>query len=256
MRFLPLLLAAALFLGAQDYPLGPDSQPQDGVPKGVVTRHKLEPGKIYPGVPHNYAIYVPANYDASRPAPFMVFLDGSGPLGNGQRVPVVFDNLIAKGELPPLIGIFVDPGVLPALSDSAQSRFHRILEYDSIDGRFAHFLEEELIAEVARKYNLSKNPSDHAISGVSTGAVGAFAAAWERPDLFRRVLSFIGTFVHMRGADSFPATIRLTEPKPLRIFLEAGRNDHIVPGQPFGTFYAGSWPINNQLMIEALRFAG
>jgi sugar lactone lactonase YvrE/predicted esterase len=255
MRF-ACLLGAPLLLAAQTYELGPDSQPHEGTPKGIVTRHQLAPGKVYAGVPHNYAVYVSAMYDAAKPTPFMVFLDGSGALGNGQRVPTVFDNLIAKGALPPLIGIFVDPGVLPAPSPDAQDRFHRILEYDSIDGRFARFLEQELIAEVAKKYNLSKDPNDHAIAGVSTGAVGAFVVAWERPDLFRRVLSFIGTFVHMRGADSFPAMIRRTEPKPLRIFLEAGKNDHLVPGQPFGTFYAGSWPINNQLMFEALEFAG
>src|SRR6187455_3214190 len=104
-----LVVCATALLSAQDYSLGPDSQPRDGVPKGIVTRLMLPPGKYYPGTPHNYAIYVPAQYDAARPAPFMVFLDGSGPLGNAQRVPTVFDNLIARGELPPLIGIFVDP---------------------------------------------------------------------------------------------------------------------------------------------------
>ena len=89
-------------LHAQDYTLGPDSQPRDGVPKGTVTRLKLEPGKFYPGTPHNYAIYVPAQYNAAKPAPFMIFLDGSGSLNNSVRVPVVFDNLIASGDLPPL----------------------------------------------------------------------------------------------------------------------------------------------------------
>jgi hypothetical protein len=107
---------------AQNMPLGPDSQVQPGVPKGVVTRLTLPPGKIYPGTPHNYAIYVPAQYDPAKPAPFMIFLDGLGALG-GPRVPTVFDNLIAKGDIPPLIGIFVDPGVLPMLSDQAQNRF-------------------------------------------------------------------------------------------------------------------------------------
>ncbi|MES1258091.1 MAG: alpha/beta hydrolase-fold protein, partial [Acidobacteriota bacterium] len=174
------LLFAASLLHAEDYALGPDSQPQPNVPKGVVTKYQLDPGKYYPGVPHNYSIYVPAQYNAAKPAPFMIFLDGSGATGNGQRVPTVFDNLIAKGELPPLIGIFIDPGVLPVISDSAQNRYERIFEYDNISGRFAQFLESELIPEVAKKYNLSKNPDDHAIGGVSTGAVGAFIAAWER----------------------------------------------------------------------------
>jgi gluconolactonase len=249
-------LAAVPALCAEDYTLGPDSQPQPGVPKGTVTKSILPPGKFYPGTPHNVAIYVPAQYDPTRPAPYMIFLDGSGALGNGQRVPTVFDNLIAKHELPPVIGIFVDPGVLPAVSPDAQSRFERVFEYDSLSDRFSRFLLEELIPEVAKKYNLSKNPDDHALEGVSTGAVGAFAAAWNRPDQFHRVLSFIGTYVAMKGADSLPALIRRTEPKPIRIFLQDGKGDHVIPGHPFGTFFAGSWPINNQVMYEAFEFAG
>ena len=257
MKTLALLsLVAAALLPAQDYSLGPDSQPRDGVPKGTVTRLKLEPGKFYPGTPHNYATYVPAQYNAAKPAPFMIFLDGSGSLNNNVRVPVVFDNLIASGDLPPLIGIFVDPGILPAVSDTAQNRFERVFEYDSLSDRYSRFLLEELIPEVAKKYNLSKDPNDHAISGVSTGAVGAFMAAWNRPDQFHRVLSFIGTFVAMKGADGLPALIRKTEPKPIRIFLQEGKNDHVVPNEPYGTFYAGSWPINNQVMLEAFQSAG
>lgn len=256
MRTLALaLICAAALLHAEDYALGPDSQPQPNVPKGVVTKYKLDPGKFYPGTPHNYSIYVPAQYKATKPTPFMIFLDGSGAVG-GERVPVVFDNLIAKGDLPPIIGIFVDPGVLPALSDAAQSRYERIFEYDSTSGRYARFLLEELIPEVAKKYNLSKDPNDHAISGVSTGAVGAFVAAWQRPDEFHRVLSLIGTFVDMKGAEELASLIRKTEPKPIRILLQDGKNDHLAPGQPWGTFWAGSWPLNNQAMFDAFEFAG
>jgi gluconolactonase len=241
---------------ADDYVLGPDSQPQPGVPKGTVTRYKLEPGKLFPGTPHNYAVYVPAQYNPSKPVPFMVYLDGLGAIGNGMRVPVVLDNLIAKHDLPVMIGIFVDPGVLAATGSQAQSRFERVFEYDSLSDRYSRFLLEELVPEVAKKYNLSKDPNDHGLSGNSTGAVGAFVAAWNRPDQFHRVLSFIGTYVAMKGADGFPALIRKTEPKPIRIFLQDGKNDHLVPAEPFGTFYAGSWPINNQVMLEAFEFAG
>jgi len=244
-----ILLGASTMLQCQDYPLGPDSKPQAGVPKGVVTQYKLQPGKYYPGVPHNYSIYVPAQYNAQRPTPYMIFLDGGGSA-------VVFDNLIAKGDLPPMIYIGVRPGVLPAIGENTQSRYERIFEYDNISDRFSHFLEDELIPEVAKKYNLSKNPDDIGISGVSTGAVGAFVAAWERPDMFHRVLSFIGTFVSLKGADTLAATVRRTEPKPLRVFLEAGRNDHLAPEQPYGVFYGGSWPTNNQVMYDALRFGG
>jgi len=251
-----LLLSASSFLLAQDYALGPDSEPHNGVPKGAVTKYTLPPGKFYPGTPHSYSVYVPTQYDASKPTPFMIFLDGSQAMGNGMRVPVVFDNLIANHELPPMIGIFIDPGILPAVSDQDQSRYERIFEYDSLTPRFAEFLLAELIPELAKSYNLSKNPDDRGLSGVSTGAVGAFMAAWNRPDQFHRVLSFIGTYVSMKGADAMPALVRKTEPKPIRIFMQDGTADHIVPGEPYGTSFAGSWPINNQVMYEALEFAG
>jgi gluconolactonase len=253
---LTLLLCTLAVLHAEDYTLGPDSQPKSGVPKGVVSKYVLKPGKFYPGTPHDYSLYIPAQYNAAKPAPFMIFLDGSGFAGNSFRVPVVFDNLIAKGDLPPMIGIFINPGVLPVLSGQAQNRFNRIFEYDNISGRYAQFLSEELIPEVAKKYNLSKDPNDRGIGGSSTGAVGAFVAAWNRPDQFRRVFTFIGTFVDMKGSDKFPAMIRKTEPKPIRIFMQDGRKDHIVPEEPWGTFYAGSWPINNQVMYEAFESAG
>jgi gluconolactonase len=255
-KALPALLYMCALLCAEDYALGPDSMPQPGTPKGVLTKHVLAPGKFYPGTPHNYSVYVPAQYNAAKPTPFMIFLDGSGAAGNNVRVPVVFDNLIARGELPAMIGIFIDPGVLPAVSNHVQNRFERVFEYDSLSDRYARFLIEELIPQVSKTYNLSKDPNDRGLSGVSTGAVGAFAAAWNRPDQFRRVLSFIGTFVSMKGADELPALIRKTEPKPLRVFLQAGRNDHIAPGLPYGTFYGGSWPINNRVMADAFEYSG
>jgi gluconolactonase len=255
-----LLALAALFAAtlahAGDYPLGPDSQPQAGVPKGSVAKYELATGAFYPGTPHAYSIYVPAQYDAARPTPFMIFLDGDVFLIDKVRVPVVFDNLIAKHDLPPLIGIFVDPGTLPTVSDQAQNRVERIFEYDSLSDRYSRFLLEELIPEVEKKYNLSKDPGDRALGGLSTGAVGAFVTAWNRSDQFHRVLSFIGTYVAMKGADALPALIRKTEPKPIRIFLQDGKNDHIIPAEPYGTYFAGSWPINNQLMFEALESTG
>jgi enterochelin esterase-like enzyme len=255
-----LLTLAVLFvtamLYAEDYTLGPDSQPQSGVPRGSVAKYELKAGTFYPGAPHTYSIYVPAQYDAAKPTPFMIFLDGDVFLIDKLCVPVVFDNLIGKHDLPPLIGIFVDPGTLPTVSDHAQNRVERIFEYDSLSDRYSRFLVEELIPEVAKKYNLSKEPDDRALCGLSTGAVGSFVAAWNRPDQFHRVLSFIGTYVAMKGADALPALIRKTEPKPIRVFLQDGKNDHIVPAEPYGTYFAGSWPINNQVMFEAFESTG
>src|SRR6266496_1141687 len=125
------VLGAAAWLGGSqapvsglprvDYSLTEDSQAQPGVPTGAVTKHVLAPGEFFPGTPHNYQVYVPAQYDASRPIAYMIFLDGGGYAGNGVRVPVVLDNLIAKHDVPPMIAIFIDPGVMPALSDEAQN---------------------------------------------------------------------------------------------------------------------------------------
>ncbi len=251
-----LLLSALAYSRAENYALGPDSIPHDGVPKGTVTKFVLPPGKYYPGTPHNCAVYVPAQYDAAKPTPFMIFLDGSQALNSSMHVPVVFDNLIAKHDLPPMIAIFIDPGVLPAVSDADQSRYNRIYEYDSLTPRFAEFLLDELIPAVQKNYNLSQNPDDRGLSGVSTGAVGAFMAAWNRPDQFHRVLSLIGTYVSMKGADELPGLIRKTEPKPIRIFMQDGSHDHITAAEPYGTHFSGSWPINNEVMYEALEFAG
>jgi gluconolactonase len=231
-----------------DYSLGPESQPQPGVPKGTLSRHILAPGKFFPGTPHNYQLYVPAQYDASRPIACMIFLDGSGYAGNGVRVPVVLDNLIARRDVPPLIAIFLDPGVMPARSDQAQNRYERIFEYDSLTPRFANFLIDELMPEVARTYNLSNDANDHGIAGLSTGGVGAFVAAWNRPDQFRRVITWIGSFGNFRGADRLPGLIRRTEPRPLRVFMQTGRQDLVN--------YAGSWYLENPRMAAALEFAG
>jgi gluconolactonase len=231
-----------------DYSLGPDSQPQPDVPRGTVTKHTLAPGKFFPGTPHNYQVYVPAQYDRSRPIAYMIFLDGSGYAGNGVRVPVVLDNLIARKDLPPMIAIFVDPGIMPALSDQAQNRYERIFEYDSLTPRFSSFLIEELVPAVAAGYNLSKDPNDHGIAGISTGGVGAFVAAWNRPDQFRRVITWVGSFGNFRGADRLPGLIRRTEPRPIRVFMQTGRQDLVN--------YAGSWSLENPRMAAALEFAG
>ena len=240
--------APASNLPPLDYSLTADSQPQPDTPKGTLTKHVLAPGKFFPGTPHNYQVYVPAQYDASRPIAFMIFLDGSGYAGNNVRVPVVLDNLIAKHDLPPMIAMFIDPGVMPALNDQAQNRYERIFEYDSLTPRFANFLVEELIPEVAKRYNLSTDPNDHGIAGSSTGGVGAFVAAWNRPDRFRRVITWVGSFGNFRGADKLPGLIRRTEPRPIRVFMQTGRQDLVN--------YAGSWYLENPRMAAALEFAG
>jgi gluconolactonase len=245
-----IALMTAVCLCAQEYTLGPDSQRQTGVPKGTVTQYRWNTSKIYPGTERNYWVYVPAQYEASRASALMVFQDGGGMVSEtgSFRVPIVFDNLIHKKEMPVTVGVFINPGVMPPQSPDHQGRYNRSYEYDALGDRYARFLSEEILAEVGKQYNISKDPNDRAIAGSSSGGSAAFTAAWSRPDQFHRVLSFIGSFVNLRGAESYATLIRKTEPKPLRVFLQDGRNDQNI--------YGGNWFIANQDMASALEFAG
>ena len=123
-RSLPLLavLTAGVMVNAEDYKLGPDSQVQDGVPQGTVEQRHHVSEQIYPGAERDYWVYVPAQYDAEKPTCLMVFQDGGNyQRRNGQfRTTTVFDNLIHKGEMPVTIGVFVNPGTIPASRPAAR----------------------------------------------------------------------------------------------------------------------------------------
>jgi len=244
-----LIVACAALLRAEEYTLGPDSQRQANVPKGTLTKYSWT-SKIYPGTTRDYWIYVPAQYKAEKPACVMVFQDGQrmADEAGSFRVPIVFDNLIHKGDMPVTIGVFIDPGILPALGAKQQNRYNRSFEYDALGDRYARFLIEEVLPEVGKRYNLSKDPNDYAIAGSSSGGIAAFNAAWNRPDAFRRVLSFIGSFTNLRGGELLATLIRKTEPKPLRVFLQDGSADQ--------NNYAGNWFLGNQEIFSALQYAG
>jgi gluconolactonase len=224
---------------------GPDSQVQAGTPTGEVIKGEFAESRIYPGTWREYWVYVPKQLDRSKPAPVMVFQDGLQ-----YNAPVVFDNLINRKEIPPLVGVFVMHGRVKAPSSDALDRMNRSVEYDSVSGDYAAFLLDELLPFVAKTHGLtlSTDPNDRAIAGNSSGAIAAFAAAWQRPDAFRRVFSAIGTYVGLRGGNELPVMIRKTEPKPIRVFLQDGRNDL--------NNYTGSWFVANQDMLSALEFAG
>lgn len=231
-----------------DYELGPDSQRQEGVPQGKVTQHHWT-STIFPGTERDYWVYVPAQYDASKPAAVMVFQDGGTYVSEtgAFRVPIVFDNLIHKKEMPVTIGIFINPGVIPPAEQGKQPQRNRSFEYDSLSDQYARFLLEEILPEVGKSYNLTDDPNERAICGISSGGICAFTVAWERPDAFRKVLSHVGSFTNIRGGHVYPALIRKTEPKPIRVFLQGGSND-LDNG-------AGNWPLANQQMAAALKFA-
>jgi enterochelin esterase-like enzyme len=245
---LALLCLAQPGFPAEDYKLGPDSMPREGVPQGEVTRYRFANSKVYPGTVRDYWIYVPKQYDAAKPACLMVFQDGSTYVAtNGQfRAPVVFDNLLHKREMPITIGLFINPGEVPAAEPSQKARSNRSYEYDALGDAYARFLLEELMPEVEKKVNLTRDPEGRAICGISSSGICAWTVAWERPDAFHKVLSHIGSFTNIRGGNNYPAMIRKASRKPIRVFLQDG--DHDLDN------LHGSWPLSSQEMAAALKF--
>jgi enterochelin esterase-like enzyme len=233
------------------YDLGPDSQRQDGVPEGTVERRTFASSKVFEGTTREYFVYSPANVDAGKPLPVMVFQDGHAYVDpKGQfRTTVVLDNLIARGELPAMRGVFVNPGHKGSNSPESPWRAdNRSVEYDTLSGDYATFLLNELLPEVHRTHALTDNPDERAICGISSGGICAWTVAWERPDAFRKVLSHIGSFTNIRGGHVYPALIRKTERKPIRVFLQDGSNDLDNPH--------GNWWLANLEMEAALKFSG
>jgi len=245
------------------YRLGPDSLPQDGVPKGEIRGPFILPSKIFTGTQHTYWIYVPAQYDASKPADLMVFLDGwSFKYENGSvRAPNVMDNLIYRREIPVMIAVFINPGRRPDQPEpgptvgGGDGVTNRFVEYNTPDDKFARVVTGEVLPAVYKDYNISKNPNDHGIGGSSSGGIAAFGVAWARPDAFHKVLTNVGSFVNMRGGYVFADSVLAEKRKPLRVFLADGRNDHRGRvGEPYdGT---RDWFYQNVRLMKALTRKG
>ena len=259
-RPLSFLLACGALLGGvaasvaaqTQYLTGPDSHPQPGVPQGKTFQFDyVASPKYYPGTKSTIWVYVPAQYAPDTPACLCVGLDGPGFLPQ-----TVFDNLIFKKQMPVTIGVFLSSGTVNKPGTDQPLRFDRCYEFDSTNDNFDRFLFEEILPAVVQHktpdgqpIRLSPDPNDHMIYGGSSGGVCAFTAAWQRPDLFRRVFTAIGTYVGMRGADQYPTLVRKTEPKPIRIFLQDGAQDTWNP-------LFDNWYTQNRSMEESLRFAG
>jgi len=234
----------------EHFPYTADSLPQAGVPKGRLEKFEWR-SKIFTNTVRDVTVYLPAQYDGSKPACLMVWQDGSRHADpNGQmRVPVVFDNLIAKQEMPVTIGVFIDPGRRPnqTAKDKAANRG---FEYDTPSNLYVRFLLEEILPEVTKRYSLKlrTDAASRAIGGGSSGGICSFTAAWERPDQFGKVLSWVGSFVDLRGGHVYPYLIRKTEPKPIRVYLLDGENDL---DNAFG-----NWPLANKMMASSLAHMG
>ena len=269
-----LLLACALAAFAQApnpdafYHLGPDSLPQDGVPKGEIRGPFVIQSDAYPGTQHTYWIYVPAQYDPHVPASLMIFNDGQAfKYSDGDvRAQNVMDNLIYRRELPVMIGVFINPGRRPDQPEPTPQEWgdrttNRPTEYNSLDDKYARVIIDELMPALYKDYNISKDPEQHAIGGASSGAIAAFTVAWERPDQFHKVLSIVGSFTHLRppdqhGGDEYPDIVARSEKKPIRVFLQDGRNDNRGVGREGKYDQRRDWFYQNVRLMQALTDKG
>jgi len=245
------------------YRLGPDSLAHEGVPKGVIKGPFQIPSEAYPGTSHTYSVYVPAQYDPAEPANLMIFNDGPAmmaPEGDA-RVQNVLDNLIYRRELPVIIAVFISPGRRPDQPEATPREWgdrttNRPTEYNSLDDRYAKVICDELMPVLHKEYNISRDPEHRGIGGASSGAIAAFTVAWHRPDQFRKVLSIVGSFVDLRGGHQYPDLILKNEKKPIRIFLQDGRNDNrgMRPGGQYNQ--DRDWFYQNVRMVKALTAKG
>ena len=258
MKRLIFLLGVALSLGnaiaQQAYnvrsPYDPATQKMAEEMQGEVMKFTLSDSQLYPGTQREVLVYVPQQYDATKPACLLVCMDGIL-----YDATTVMDNLIASGEMPVTIGVFVNPGVVYD-ENGEVVRYNRCKEFDSTDDTFSRFIENEVLAKVegmktasGKTVLLSKDANDRAITGASSGGIAAFSVAWNRPDLYSRVYTTVGTFVAMRGGNNYSNIVRKTEPKPLRIYMQDGWYDVWNP-------IFGEWFEHNLLMESAFNFAG
>lgn len=253
--FLAFSMGIQVNLFAQDianksYPAEPALQGSPDVPQGEVLQFSFKKSKLYPGTTRSYWVYVPKEYQPAQPACLFVCMDGVA-----FNAPKVFDYLIAKKQMPVTIGVFIQSGTV-MLNDTTVVRYNRTNEFDNMDDRFARFIEDEILPDVSKQkttdgrvISISTNANDRAIAGLSSGAICAFTAAWQRPDLFSRVFSAIGTYIGMRGGDQYPVLIRKSEPKAIRVYLQDNNNDTWNP--LFGNLFKA-----NIDMEAALNFAG
>jgi enterochelin esterase family protein len=227
------------------YEWPPESKPDTTIPQGKLEKQAPLTSKTFGGTIHDWWIYTPANLKPDQECALMVFQDGQWTSG---FAPLYMDHLIAKGEMPPTIGVFVTPGTFP---DGKSDRSH---EYDTLSGDYPKFLLEEILPPVEAKYKISQDPMKRGSCGLSSGGICAFTCAWERPDKFGLVLSAVGSFTNIasgstlkEGGHNYQALIRKSPKRPIRVFLQEGENDL--------DNVHGNWPLANHAMEKSLQFA-
>jgi enterochelin esterase-like enzyme len=251
--------------------LGPLSYLQAGVSSGTLSEKIVHTSKIYDGMKSNYWIYVPAQYDPNTPAALMVFQDGEWYTDRDGGNPAlnVIDNLIAQKKIPAMIAVFIQPGSVEGIPGTPTYNFvkaysdkqHRTLDdsmrstlYDTVSDRYPRFLRDEILADVTAKYNIRKDAYSRAITGLSSGGICSFNAAWQMPDQFSRVISWVGSFSAIQwkddpanpdGGQDYPEKIQREAPRNIRVWLQDGSNDLEIR--------YGSWALNNIRMANALK---
>jgi len=221
----------------------------EGVPRGQLTARTAYASRCaYPGWSFEHTIYVPAQYDPKRAAALMVFQDGAHYLGLTAakfNSATALDNLIASGDVPVSIALFVDPGTPNGKYRYPADKELRSLQYDALDDTYSRFLLDELIPElITSRFNIVPDPEGWAIAGHSSGGICAFTVAWREPDKFRKVLTHNASFVDLRGGHVYPGLVRAAASKPLRVMLLSGSDD---------TQNAhGNWFEANRAMASAL----
>jgi enterochelin esterase-like enzyme len=245
------------------YQLGPDSYPHDGVPKGDVRGPFTLPSEAYPGTQHTYWIYVPAQYDPKLAASLMIFNDGQAfkSMDGDLRAPNVLDNLIHRREIPVMVAVFINPGRRPDQPEPTPQNWgdqdtNRPTEYNTLDDKYARVIVDELMPVLYKDYNLSKDPDRHAIGGASSGAIAAFTVAWQRPAAFHKVLSIVGSFTNLRGGHAYADLVRASEKKPIRVYLQDGRNDNRGVGRGGAYDETRDWFLQNNRLMHALSDKG
>ena len=225
----------------------PDSVERSDVPKGKLTQLPKFKSKVFEGTTRDWWVYVPSQYSPDKPAAVMVFQDGGG---YKDFVPTVFDNLIARKDMPVTVAVFVNPGTFDG------GRSNRSFEYDTLSAQYPRFILEEVLPETEKAANvkLRRDPAGRAIAGISSGGICAWTVAWERPNEFSKVLSWVGSFTNIasgktgrEGGHNYEAMVRKTPKKPIRVFLQDGSNDLDNNN--------GNWPLANQTLAKSLAFA-
>jgi enterochelin esterase family protein len=177
------------------------------------------------------------------------------------RAPNVLDNLIYRREIPVMLSVFINPGRTPEQPEPTPQEWgdrttNRPTEYNTLDDKYARVIVDELMPALNKDYNIAKDPERRGIGGASSGAIAAFTVAWERPTEFRKVLSIVGSFTNLRGGHAYTDIVRKTEKKPIRIFLQDGRNDNRGVGRDGRYDETRDWFLQNVKLMQALTEKG